>query len=75
MPSSNKSRRHSGCGDCYKSDHNLKGTKSKCKWGMYTNYEKIKLTTSSTTFKTTYHSGSYLIFGKRNLQSFKISGE
>ena len=36
----------------------------------------MKLTGSSTIFKTIYHNGSYLmLFGKRKLQSFEISRE
>ena len=39
----------------------------------YTNYEKMKVTSSSRIFKTIYHNGSYfLLFGKRKLQSSEI---
>ena len=59
-----------------RSDHNLTVTKSKCEWDRYTSYEKIKLTSSSTIFKTVYHNVSYLmLFGKRKSQNFEILGE
>ena len=41
-----------------------------------TNYEKIKLTSSSAIFKIIYHNGSQLmLFGKGKVQSLEISGE
>ena len=53
-------------------------TKSKCILDKYTNYKGMKIINSSGIFnnKTICHNSSYfLLFGKRELQSFEISSK